>query len=258
MKESNRWRDKEGSRFAAVIEKHYDALRGDGDSGKALKDTSDTKAPPCVGEGITTAIDWYRRSAEMKAVYLEVYRSAGAVAQEASKHRALGKWGVVLDIDETLLDNSEYQKELAQKGQGYSHATFLAWLKTQKATVLPGAAEFVHSVNYVWHGKVVLVTNQTPEECEQTRQRLTALDIRYDWMLCDGAGTGDKNERFREVQNGDSGQHAPLDVVLWVGDSITDFPKLSQSSPGDLAQFGSRYFALPNPMYGSWSTLGKQ
>jgi predicted secreted acid phosphatase len=44
--------------------------------------------------------------------------------------------------------------------------------------------------------------------------------------------------------------------VAFVGDNIQDFPSLSQAirKQGDdaFADFGVRFFALPNPMYGSW------
>jgi predicted secreted acid phosphatase len=46
-----------------------------------------------------------------------------------------------------------------------------------------------------------------------------------------------------------------LTVVAWVGDNIQDFPRLTQASrndPAAFADFGRRYFVLPNPMYGSW------
>ena len=48
---------------------------------------------------------------------------------------------------------------------------------------------------------------------------------------------------------------APLDVLIWIGDNIQDFPNLSQSGPGDFAPFGIHYFTLPNPMYGSWQKV---
>jgi predicted secreted acid phosphatase len=43
---------------------------------------------------------------------------------------------------------------------------------------------------------------------------------------------------------------------MWVGDNIQDFPRLRQDvrTQGDsvFAEFGDRFFVLPNPMYGSW------
>ena len=48
----------------------------------------------------------------------------------------------------------------------------------------------------------------------------------------------------------------PIVVVAFIGDNIQDFPKLSQAikGSGDAAftEFGSRFFVIPNPMYGSW------
>jgi predicted secreted acid phosphatase len=47
-------------------------------------------------------------------------------------------------------------------------------------------------------------------------------------------------------------------VVAWVGDNILDFPGMTQAARGDpraLAEFGKRYFILPNPMYGSWQQI---
>jgi predicted secreted acid phosphatase len=49
----------------------------------------------------------------------------------------------------------------------------------------------------------------------------------------------------------------PLEIVAFVGDNILDFPGLSQAimKKGDeaFADFGVRFFVLPNPIYGSWN-----
>jgi predicted secreted acid phosphatase len=48
----------------------------------------------------------------------------------------------------------------------------------------------------------------------------------------------------------------PLQLVLWLGDNIQDFPNLDQTlraKPDEaFADFGVLYFVIPNPMYGSW------
>jgi predicted secreted acid phosphatase len=76
-------------------------------------------------------------------------------------------------------------------------------------------------------------------------------------VLCQAPGESDKNPRFRRVQSGTAAPGVPaLTVVAWFGDNILDFPGLSQASredPAALAEFGRRYFVLPNPMYGSWT-----
>jgi predicted secreted acid phosphatase len=46
-------------------------------------------------------------------------------------------------------------------------------------------------------------------------------------------------------------------VVAFVGDNIQDFPGQSQAirerAEEAFAEFGARFFVLPNPMYGSWN-----
>ena len=67
----------------------------------------------------------------------------------------------------------------------------------------------------------------------------------------------DKNTRFRLVEEvGIAAAKLPrLPVLAYVGDNIKDFPYLSQVDIGDPALFGTRYFMLPNPVYGSWQRL---
>ena len=68
-------------------------------------------------------------------------------------------------------------------------------------------------------------------------------------------GDGNTNARFREIQSGNPGGFATLMIVLWVGDNIREFPDLTQSDLGNMDAFGTNYFVLPNPMYGSWQKV---
>ena len=67
----------------------------------------------------------------------------------------------------------------------------------------------------------------------------------------------DKTPRFESVTDGTTPAGLPpLDVVAVLGDNILDFPGMDQSlrreGASAFADFGTRYFVLPNPMYGSW------
>jgi predicted secreted acid phosphatase len=53
------------------------------------------------------------------------------------------------------------------------------------------------------------------------------------------------------VEEETPGTTAPVNVLIWVGGNIRDFPALTQAS-ATYPEFGVRYFALPNPIYGSW------
>jgi 5'-nucleotidase (lipoprotein e(P4) family) len=205
-------------------------------------------APPAVGDGL----HWFRDSAEQRAIYTQTFREAGNAARELSAGLAPRSWAVILDIDETILDNSEYEKRLVAAGQPFSASTWTAWVQERRATALPGAAQFLNTVLDELHGQVVLITNRNEAECPATEDNLHSVGLRYDRILCAATYESDKNPRFERIQGGEPGIPA-LNVLLWMGDNIRDFPSLSQKSPGDLTAFGVRFFALPNPMYGSWT-----
>jgi 5'-nucleotidase (lipoprotein e(P4) family) len=160
-----------------------------------------------------------------------------------------------MDADETVLDNSEYQRRRAMLDSAYSEASWAAWVKERAAPPIPGASDFTRAVHQA-RGRVVIVTNRADSLCAETRANLQSAGIETDLVLCQIPGQADKNPRFQKVQNGTASAGVPpLTVVAWFGDNILDFPGMSQASRNDpraLDPFGRKYFVLPNPMYGSW------
>lgn len=162
---------------------------------------------------------------------------------------------MILDADETVLDNSEYERRRALLDSGYTEASWAAWVNERAATAIPGAPEFTRAVHSA-RGRVVIVTNRADSLCAQTRANLQKAGIETDLVMCQTPGASDKNPRFQKVQNGSAAAGVPpLTVVAWVGDNILDFPGMTQAArnnPRALDPFGKKYFVLPNPMYGSW------
>jgi len=201
------------------------------------------------------AIRWSRESAEHRALFLQVYRAATAQVEREAASRAPGSWAVVLDADETVLDNSVYQLERAKAGKPFDRESWGAWCARREAVPLPGAAAFLARVRAVG-GRIAIVTNRTETECPDTEAVFRAHGLAYDVMLCrPDAGPSDKNPRFEAVARGTAGL-PPADVVAFVGDNVQDFPGLGQAirthSDEAFSDFGARLFVLPNPMYGSW------
>jgi 5'-nucleotidase (lipoprotein e(P4) family) len=214
-------------------------------------------ASPRAATAVPEAIRWSRTAAEHRALFLQVYAMATAQVERQAAGRAAGSWGVVLDADETVIDNSTYQLEQAKLGKPFDAASWRAWTARREATPLPGAAAFLSRVRALG-GRIAIVTNRTAAECPDTEAVFRAQALAYDALLCkaDG-GTSDKNPRFEAVSKGTTGTGLPpLEVLAFVGDNVHDFPGLSQAirSQDDaaFAEFGRRFFALPNPMYGSW------
>jgi 5'-nucleotidase (lipoprotein e(P4) family) len=212
-------------------------------------------APPV--SRIPEAVRWSSGSAEHRAVFLQVYRAATARVEREAAGRSPGSWAVVLDADETTIDNSLYQIERARAGTPFDAETWRAWCARREAAPLPGAAAFLARVRALG-GKIAIVTNRTAAECPDTEAVFLAHGLAYDVMLCRPAGApSDKNPRFEAVARGTTPAGLPpLDVVAFVGDNILDFPGQGQEirKRGDeaFAPFGVRFFLLPNPMYGSW------
>ncbi len=225
-----------------------------GAPGTAESRTASTRS---VTAAIPSAIRWTRDSAEHEALFLEVYRAAAARVEQASASRLAGSWAVVLDADETVIDNSVYQLERARVGLPFDPLSWRAWTARREAVPLPGAASFLTRVRQLG-GRIAIVTNRTTTECPDTEAVFRANALPYDVMLCmpDG-GSGDKNPRFEAVAAGTTPAGLPpLEILAFVGDNVQDFPGQSQSlrDRGETAftPFGQRFFLLPNPMYGSW------
>ena len=200
-------------------------------------------------------IHWVRTAAEHRLIYETTYQHAWQVIGPQAA-QIEGPWGVIIDADETLLDNSTYQLRRAQAGLGYTNDSWNEGVREEAALGLPGAGEFTRRVREAG-GLVAVVTNRDDEVCEPTRRNLTAVNIAFDVVLCRMPGPSDKAERFAAVANGTTSIGLPpLTVVAWLGDNVGDFPGGAQtlrSAPlADLGEFGVRYFVFPNPMYGSW------
>ena len=222
----------------------------------SVASTTATPAPAVVADTAFPSIRWTRSSAEHRAIFLQTYRLATERLEQHAAGRAAGTWAVILDADETVLDNAQYQQERARAGLPYSDESWNAWVRREAATVLPGAAEFVARVRTLG-GRAVIVTNRDASVCDPTRANLRALGIAVDAVLCREPGPSDKNPRFRAVQAGAAPSPLPaLAVVMWVGDNVGDFPGGSQAlrtQPASaFAEFGRTWIVLPNPMYGSW------
>ncbi len=228
---------------------------------------------------ILQAVKWYRNSAEKKASYRQVYNMGSAyVKQWVQRHHPKAKtWGVVLDIDETTLDNSWYFYQcgnLAANPADFSHFVTIP----QKSQALPGVVAFTQLVHQLG-GYVSLISNRDGSYVDQsgitaleaTVQNLKQQQLVFDQVILannkKSPHPADKNPRFNAVTQGCyqademvwSKKLPPHPVIAYFGDNIQDFPEFKQASVYALpdsaqqyAKFGDGYFILPNPLYGSW------
>lgn len=212
---------------------------------------------PVQARAVRNDLHWFRASAEYRGLTREIYRDATEHLAGLTEGMPAGQWAVILDADETVLDNSLNERRLADRGLTYSDSGWAVWVREGVATAIPGAVEFTAAVQ-ARGGRVVIVSNRADSLCDATRANLTRVGVRADLVLCQ-TGPGDKNPRFALVEHGGAAPGIPpLTVVEWIGDNIQDFPGLTQSvrdTPVGYVEFGHRYYLLPNPMYGSWEKV---
>lgn len=208
-------------------------------------------AAPRLGDGV----QWFRGAAEYRAIAISTYRAASDAVANAANGRARDSWAVVLDADETVLDNSVFQRDLSRGTAPFSEELWASFVKLHSSVPVPGAKAFLERVKELG-GRIVIVTNRWSNLCEDTKENFRAQGLPFDVILC-RIDTGDKNPRFAAVASGAAFEdRRPREPIAFVGDNIQDFPSLKQSlrdePESSFEPFGRRFFVLPNPMYGSW------
>ena len=166
---------------------------------------------------------------------------------------------MVLDADDTVINNFQYQMGLVQDGVKHSPDRFTAWVQRRASTPVPGAAAFLSRVHALG-GRIGIVTNRLQRECGDTAEALRQNALAFDAVLCrpDGEGSNTpKTPRYRAIAAGQTPvSRTPIAIVAYVGDNIIDFPDGAQAmrARGETAfrEFGTAFFMLPNSMYGSW------
>lgn len=211
---------------------------------------------------LLTAEHWMRDSLEYCRIATSTYQNAADAARRAAATHPRGSWVVFLDADETVLDNSLYERERERCGQSFSDSSWKAWLRAGIAADVPGAAAFTQTVHRLG-GYVAIVTNRDARIDPTTRANLTHLAIWFDYETGQPHGQPhDKTGRWKKALTVLSAKaHRSLVPVMWVGDQVTDFGivgehgqilrAMNEKDPG--RGVGVRYFLIPNPIYGGWT-----
>ncbi|HGY90865.1 MAG TPA: 5'-nucleotidase, lipoprotein e(P4) family [Planctomycetes bacterium] len=200
------------------------------------------------------------RSAEMQLDEALADNSWSAMMEQASM-RGLRTMppALIVDVDETVLDNSPFQARLIKTGGSFTAAAWAEWADEANALPIPGALPFLQKA--AMRGvRVFYVTNRPHELEDSTRRNLARwgfpLASDEDCILTLGETPewgSDKTTRRRHVA-------ANYRVIFLFGDDLGDFIPQPRRSVADRRHmvdemqgfFGTRWFALPNPVYGSW------
>ncbi len=207
-------------------------------------------------EYLAQATVWYQKSAEMKACYYQTYSWAKVCLETNLKnYKGDKKTAVVLDIDETVLDNSPFNAYMINSGKEYTHDLWTKWTNKAKAKALPGALDFTQFAKDLGV-EVFYISNRTVDELTPTVKNLKTegfpnADSAFVYLKEE---TSDKTVRRKKVSD-------KYEILLFVGDNLTDFSQYFAYKEGESRSnkiteqkdlLGNKYIILPNPMYGEW------
>ena len=222
------------------------------------------------------AVLWVQRSAEYRAVSQTIYRAAADKLDIALKEenwdalvpaeRGNAATGlppaVIMDVDETVLDNSPYQARLVRDGLEYNEVTWDQWVTEKKAKPLPGVVDFAKAASA--KGVTILYLSNRAEHLQAaTLENLRAVGMPVkDESVFLGLGTFvedcEQNGSEKNCRRQLAGRS--YRVLMQFGDQLGDFAQILANIPEGRAQlyaeyadwFGERWWMLPNPTYGSW------
>ena len=241
-------------------------------------------------DGSELAVLWIRTSAEFRSSAEGTYRTAlqalrqgladSGWSAEPSQYGGFSALppAVIMDIDDTVLDNSEAQRRAALRDPCTTGFTAIwdAWVAERAAPAVPGAAAFIRAARELQDAEgrpvhIFFITNRecaaragSDASCPQKSDTLANLrtlgldvpTLESDMMLRSERPewVGEKLLRRQQVA-------AEYRIVLNLGDDLADFiPGVREQTPPEreLARcrhrdwWGARWFVIPNPMYGSW------
>ena len=222
------------------------------------------------------AVAWVQASVEYRALSEQTYRAAAdhldaalkeknwdALVPEERGNAATGlKPAVVMDVDETVLDNSPYQARLVRDGADYDEVTWAQWVAEKKAKPVPGVVDFAKAANA--KGVTILyISNRAEHLKDATLANLKAVGLPVaDDSVFLGLGTFvkdcEQNGSEKNCRRRLAGQK--YRVLMQFGDQIGDFVEVVSNTRADRDAlygeyhdwFGERWWMLPNPTYGSW------
>lgn len=231
---------------------------------QVMAQTSATAAPSYtqkdLNEQDVMALLWMQTAAEYRELCYQAYNAGKTQVDEAVKNAKQGDkpLAIIVDCDETVLDNSAYDAGHTGYNDAYANDTWAKWVDAAEAGAMPGAADFLQYIASKGV-EVFYVTNRDAKAgLTGTMKNLKSLDfpnVDEKHVLLQSS-TGNKQPRFDAVAK-------DYNVVFYMGDNENDLPVgaygVSLQQRNSIAdknedEFGTKFIALPNPVYGDWES----
>lgn len=217
------------------------------------------------------AMLWVQTSLEYQASCAQAYAGATralniglakprhtAATEQVNKPCRFKPPAIILDVDETVLNNAPMQARLVATDSAFNPEQWNEWCLDSSAKLIEGVGPFIkyaRSKNVA----VFFVTNRSSELDAATARNLTnelGYNVTPDMVMC-------KNERPEWTSNKSTRRAVVANthrIILLIGDQFGDFVHIEDVSPEERVEAGKNYMnqlgrswiLLPNPNYGDW------
>tara|TARA_Y100000768_G_scaffold98893_1_gene72204 strand:+ start:1741 stop:2637 length:897 start_codon:yes stop_codon:yes gene_type:complete len=190
-------------------------------------------------------------AAERNGINFIFNKNQSHVTDKIDLNKKQRNYAIVMDLDETVLDNSQYQVQLFRKNETFNQTSWSEWVNMEKATLLSGAKEFINFARSK-NIQIIFMSNRMNYNLEPTKNNLKALGVVQDTdiflLRLDKADK--KDVRRSEIFNskGRMKEYPQYEVIAYFGDQYGDFPSVKNNE-----EWPKQYYMFPNPMYGKWA-----
>ncbi len=193
-------------------------------------------------------VKWVTKSKEYKILCEQIYFNAWKSIKKEVKNSKEAV--IIMDLDETVLNNSKYQIELFKKSEKYNPKSWNKWVEKEEADLVPGAKKFILKFKDEDDSKIIFLSNRDNSTLISTKRNMKKLGILFedDIFLLKKNPEDSKIKRRKEVLLGINRmeEYGSKKIIAYFGDAFGDFPEDKKY------KFGVNNFIFPNPMYGKW------
>lgn len=204
-----------------------------------------------------SALLWQQTSAEYSALCIQAFNTAKLQLNSLFEKGEFERTPVIImDLDETVLDNSPYNAMLLLENKNYTVESWNAWVELQEATAVPGAVNFIEYALEKDY-QIIFVSNRDHLYLKATLDNVNSFGFNFNEKnFALKRGTSQKTNRRKKINE-------DFEIVMLIGDNLADFNDkldsrdLTISKRKELVEqeeenFGVKYIILPNTMYGNW------
>ncbi len=202
---------------------------------------------------------WFQNAGEMRALCYQAFNLARIKLEQDFNSQQVDqkqKRAIVVDVDETVLDNSPYTAKNILTERSYPNG-WQKWIEMVEAQALPGAVEFLQYATSKGVS-IFYITNRKNAVRAATIENLKKIGapVKEEYVMMRETDFSKETRRQQVLKD-----HR---IVLLIGDNLGDFDRVfdvpdqeARNNTVDKMQeeFGRKFIVLPNPIYGNWERI---